>query len=238
MTDSAESGAALRRRCGGLLIRRERWSLSTRGWGLLLLLGLLIGTGLLRGVHPYLAIDDGSNGEVLVVEGWIGGRRLDSAARAYRRGHYRAVIVVRDVDRTGDKWESGQYTADYVAVDLVRQGVPADAVHVLLCPTVRRDRTYTCALAVREWLDHHPGCGEALDVATLGVHARRSRLVYCKVFEAGRRIGAIGLDDVSYDPVRWWQTSEGVREVLSEVIAYGYARLFFWPDRGPVGSGG
>ena len=45
-----------------------------------------------------------------------------------------------------------------------------------------------------------------------------------------RRIGGVALQDVQYDPARWWAASEGVRSVLSEGIAYLYARLLFHPS--------
>jgi hypothetical protein len=32
-----------------------------------------------------------------------------------------------------------------------------------------------------------------------------------------------------YDAKHWWQYSEGVRDVLSEGVAYLYAKFFFWP---------
>jgi len=36
--------------------------------------------------------------------------------------------------------------------------------------------------------------------------------------------------DVQTDPLQcWWKTSAGVRSVISEAIAYGYARLLFRP---------
>ena len=33
--------------------------------------------------------------------------------------------------------------------------------------------------------------------------------------------------DRDYDPRHWWKSSQGVRSVLDEMIAYGYARFLF-----------
>lgn len=217
----------------GVLIRRECWTLSRRAW--LLITGLVCATfGLiLFGAYPLLAVSDGGQGEVMVVEGWIGSRRIDLASDAFKRGKYQCVVVVRDVYEDGDKWSSGRYTADYVAAGLVEHGVPTNVVHTLFCPVVRKDRTYHCALAVRQWLEQRQLLVKSIDVATLAVHSRRSRLLYEKAFGGEYTIGAIALEDPTYDPARWWRSSAGVREVIGEGIAYIYARCFFWPGQPP-----
>jgi len=52
---------------------------------------------------------------------------------------------------------------------------------------------------------------------------RRSKMMFTKVFGKNVAIGIIALNDPLYDPKHWWRTSEGVREVLGEAIAYMYA---------------
>ena len=39
----------------------------------------------------------------------------------------------------------------------------------------------------------------------------------------------ISIQNREYDPDRWWESSEGVKETISEALAYCYARLFFVP---------
>jgi hypothetical protein len=51
--------------------------------------------------------------------------------------------------------------------------------------------------------------------------------MYEKVFGDKVRIGIIAMPDRLYNPAHWWRTSEGVRDVLGETIAYLYARLLF-----------
>ena len=43
------------------------------------------------------------------------------------------------------------------------------------------------------------------------------------------KVGIIAARDPDYDPARWWRYSEGVRDVMGEVIAYLYIRLCFYP---------
>ena len=42
-------------------------------------------------------------------------------------------------------------------------------------------------------------------------------------------IGITCLEEASYNADDWYTSSEGVRSVLSEFIAYTYAKLFFHP---------
>ncbi len=224
--------AGSRCKFAGLLVLRERWSLSLRGW---LLLGALLAVAAfvsVRGVHLLLTANDGGAGEVMVVEGWIGARPVGQAARAFKLGRYRCVVVVRDVYETGDKWTSGRYSADYVAADLAEHGVPRDQIHTLFCPVAQKDRTYHCALAVRQWLQARGNPVQSLDVVTLASHSRRSRLLFQKAFGGQVRIGVTALEDPEYDAVHWWRSSEGVQTVLGETIAYLYARFLFWPSAG------
>ncbi len=44
-------------------------------------------------------------------------------------------------------------------------------------------------------------------------------------------VGLIAGKDLSYDPVKWWNSSRGFRTVTNEALAYLYAKLFFHPDK-------
>jgi hypothetical protein len=106
-------------------------------------------------------------------------------------------------------------------------GVPDAEVHGVPASKVQRDRTYASALAVRDWFEANGGTPPSINLVTVGAHARRSRLLYEKAFGDTCRIGVICVPHEGYDPRRWWDYSEGVREVISESAAYLYARLFF-----------
>ncbi len=55
-----------------------------------------------------------------------------------------------------------------------------------------------------------------------GLACRRSSVLWCRC----DRVGVIGVRNPDFDANRWWQYSDGVREVLGETIAYGYAKFF------------
>jgi hypothetical protein len=92
-----------------------------------------------------------------------------------------------------------------------------------------RDRTYSSAVALREWFHHHQPRITGFNVLTEDVHARRTRLLFQEAFGKNVHIGIIAVPSPEYDPNHWWRYSEGVREVLGESIAYLYAKCFFWP---------
>lgn len=215
------------RALGGILVRKERWTLSLTGKLLALAVTVCVLFAVCWKAHPFLAVTSRVNGELLIIEGWIPTYTLNQAASEFARGHYQRVLVVRPVYETGDKYESGRYSGDYIAATLVQCGVPRDSVDTLFCSVVEKDRTYHSALAVKHWLEQKGIAAKSIDVATLGPHARRSRLLYEKAFGKDAKVGVIALEDREYEPAHWWRSSEGVREVLGEGIAYIYARFFF-----------
>jgi hypothetical protein len=84
---------------------------------------------------------------------------------------------------------------------------------------------------LKQWLQEHDAMPAELNLMSLGAHARRSRLLFEKAFGRDTRVGIIALEDRDYDPELWWKSSQGVRTVTDELIAYGYARLWFHPGK-------
>ena len=64
-----------------------------------------------------------------------------------------------------------------------------------------------------------------LNLMTRGLHARRSWMVYRKVFGPGVRVGVISCPPHNYLPAKWWQSSAGLKGVIGETIATGYEWL-------------
>ena len=220
---SATAGRAL----GGLLIRRERWGLS---WPGRLLVGFLLLAGFLclqHGIYPFLAVTHRVDGEILVVDGWAPPYTVKQAAEEYRKGKYQRVLVVRDVFDSSHATDLTWKSTDVVAQFLASNGVPADRIEKITTPVGQKDRTYHTALAVKNWLAQPGNSVKRFDLATVGSHARRSRLLYQKAFRGEAQVGIIALTGRTYDPAHWWRSSEGVRDILSETIGYLYARFLF-----------
>lgn len=220
------------RRCFGLVRRKRVWALTWRGW-LLLLLAVLGGAFVfLHTVHPFLAIHAPLDTPVLVLEGWV----PEYAATGY---------VVRCRSDTTIYTVGGPTLQDRHSLDvsdthasvargrLLKAGVPAGRVQMVPCWDVQRDRTYSSALALRDWCRTNHVELRAVNVATLGAHARRSRLLFQKAFGPEVKVGIISLPKDDYDASRWWQYSEGFKEVLSEGAAYLFVRFLFSPETIP-----
>lgn len=216
-----------RRALGGLLIRKECWTVSRRGKLLLLMAAMVLGIVVAKSAYPFLAVTHPCSSEVLVVEGWIPGGGVEEAFAEFEVSRYRDVLVVDEVYRVGNKWDSGRYKSEYIAETLLNLGLPKSKVHVILCEAVKKDRTFSLALAVKGWLQDGQKEVESLDVLTLGTHARRSRLLFQRALGEKISVGVIALREKAYDPEHWWRSSEGVREVPFECVAYLYAKYLF-----------
>jgi hypothetical protein len=65
----------------------------------------------------------------------------------------------------------------------------------------------------------------------MGVHSRRSRLLFQRAFGPGTTIGITALEEPGWNLGKpWWTTSVGVRGMLGELMAYIYARFLFNPN--------
>ena len=228
-TPSAAKVAMPGRTMGGLLLRKECWVLSW--WAKLLVLVAILASGaaLLYGVYPFLAVTRPIAAKLLVVEGWMPAHLAGQVARHYESGRFDKVLLVRGLRETGNPYESGEFWANYMAKRLVEFGIPKDRVEVVFFEASNTDRTYQSALAIKKWLAEHGGTTRAINLATIGPHARRSRLLFQMALTKQCNVGVIALNEQMYDTDHWWRSSAGVREVPSELLAYLYARFFFSP---------
>ncbi|MGA2785955.1 MAG: YdcF family protein [Verrucomicrobiota bacterium] len=215
----------------GLVRRRECLLPTWRGWLLLLLTGLLMATGAVRKVQSFLAVTDPVAGGALVVEGWAPDYALEEVITEFRHHHYTKLYVVGVPLEKGAPLSEYKTYAELGAATLLKLGLDRDSVQAVPTPAVRQDRTYTSALALKQWLQEHDAMPAELNLMSLGAHARRSRLLFEKAFGRDTRVGIIALEDRDYDPELWWKSSQGVRTVTDELIAYGYARLWFHPGK-------
>ncbi|MES2692294.1 MAG: ElyC/SanA/YdcF family protein [Verrucomicrobiota bacterium] len=217
-----------------LISRRERWGLTLRGWFVLLALGALTALVTVFTIHPFLAVTSRTPAEYLAVEGWIHDYAIVAAKDEFTVGRYGAVIATG-----GPVTGLGGYRNDYGtaaslgAQRLKREGVPEAKVHLAPSRTSLRDRTYSSAVALRDWFHSHKIAVKALNVVTEDVHARRTRLLFQQAFGPDVVVGVISVPNPDYDARGWWRYSEGVRDVLGETISYLYARFLFFPPASP-----
>ena len=211
----------------GLIHRRQCLLPTWRGWLILLLAaGGLAVTGL-RCLYPFLAPNDPLPGGVIVVEGWAPDYALEIVTREFRSHHYEKVYVTGGPLDYGSFLSEYQTFADRGAASLLKMGLTTNEVQAVPAPFARQDRTYTAALALRNWWRAHSLAPREVQLMSEGPHARRSRILYRKALGSEVRVGITAIQDQNYDPKHWWRSSAGFRNVLDETIAYVYVTLFF-----------
>lgn len=115
--------------------------------------------------------------------------------------------------------EEAQATFAHQAYYLLRElGVPEDRMTVVPTMTVTESRTLSTA---RDFAIHARATGiRSFDVATLGVHARRTRTMYRKAFGTNEGIGIIALPDRWCPRWKWWTSQYGWYQVMKELVAW------------------
>ena len=226
----ASLGHPTRRFCG-ILTRRERWGLSGRGWLVLTLLACAGILAVLHGIYPFLAVTRTVEAPVLVVEGWIIEPAIRVGAEHFKRGSYQRIFATGGTISRSANYPVGSETyAHRGAGILYKSGIAEKSVQMVPSGSSDRDRTYSSAVALRNWFRlHEPGV-RAINIVTEGAHARRTRLLFEMALGGEVSVGVISVPSPDYDARHWWRFSEGVREVVGESVAYLYARIFFFPN--------
>ena len=236
-TDTASGSRPMMRRCG-LLTLRPRWGLSWQGWLVFTFAFIAAAYLFVCHIYSFLAVTSRVNADTLVVEGWVHDYAIRAAAIEFNHDHCAHLFTTG-----GPVAGKGGYINDYntsasVGAELlVKAGLPADSVQMVPSQVMGRDRTYSSAVALREWLTAHNMAITALNVLTEDAHARRTRLLFQEALGPKVRVGVIAVRSPDYNGDRWWQYSDGVREVLGEAIAYVYAKFLFRPSRNELREG-
>jgi hypothetical protein len=215
----------------GLLTRRPSWRPTLLGWICILACAAAAAFILLRALAPFLRMTERLPTRVLVVEGWLAEQvSADGVKGEIDRGAYETIYLTGGPYGRTDLIPEAHNYPELMRLVLERKGIDPRRLILVPCADTPRDRTYASAVALREWLSAHGRTVPALNLYTLGAHARRSRLLFEKALGDGVAVGVIAGDDGRYDPSHWWRTSAGVRTTIDETIAYLYARLIFRPD--------
>ena len=209
---------------------RERRVLTATGWvALSMVLGLVL-VSMILFIHSFLAPIKPVEGSVLVVVGQFPDYSLKEIKDQFEEGHYKLLVTVGRKYTTGHPMAQYKSAADWTASRLNAQGVLlGKIIPIAITIYPRKDRTYYKALAVQKRLKKAGFAQASIDVVSFGVHARRTWVLFEKVFSSVD-VGVIAIRPDNYDTSRWWLFSEGVRSVISESVAYLYARFIFSPS--------
>jgi hypothetical protein len=149
---------------------------------------------------------------------WLNQHRIDSARTnvtyCYQQNGAR---VTEGASRT---------FAEQAARTLRRIGLDSALVVPVPVTYAPLGRTYTSALACREWLLQHYPEVKSINVFSLGIHTRRSHYLYRKAFGEHVKVGIISVPDRNVKAASWWTTGESIHLVTVELAKYVYARFF------------
>jgi hypothetical protein len=160
--------------------------------------------------------------EVLVVEGWIGKEGVRAAAAEFEGGGYQYILATGG--QTADRRDSANY-AEMAELELIRLGISQDRIIIAPIREVEQRRTFRSAVAAWQMLQKRGIRPEAINVLTLGAHARRSRLVYAKVYAPTVRVGVIAWIPSDYESEPWWRSSGRTKCFLKEIVGYPFEVL-------------
>lgn len=209
-------------------------------WRSLLAFAGMVGIGMWVAAgawHPFLAVEEGfpAQGDpvdLLCVEGWSSESAIDAVAEAYRSGQFRRVAVTGGPTQSREKLIGFPTYAALGAYRLEQRGVPRDRIVVSEPAGVDRRRTLNDILELHRTLERQSIEPARMQIFSTGVHTRRTRLLYQRVFGGAVEIRAQALPPEDYDPRQWWSTSDGLKTVVMETISWVYDTVSPMPEIG------
>jgi hypothetical protein len=180
-------------------------------------------------VCQFLSEHEPVKAKTLVIEGWVEDYALKHAIELYRRDHYKHLIVTGLPLVHFEDYVMFPSTAAAAAAVIRKIGFKDSIYEAVIPKTVFIDRTYNTGVATRMILSKHPEWGKNFNIYSVGVHARRTHLMFERAFGPDYNIGIIADTDRSFDPEHWWHTSIGFRNVSNEFVAWLYVSVFFHP---------
>lgn len=197
--------------------RAERGGIFFRLLFLTLFLGFLflvyiVRAPLMRFAGEYWVIDDpAAPSDALIVLGDdnYAGDRAFHAAELYREKVAPVVVA------SGRMLRPNVSIADVMEHDLQSFGVPAPAI-VKLSHRAQNTREEAVEAAhlvqARGW--------KRVMIVTSSYHARRTRFIYERTLPSTVVLRVSGARDSEFDPSRWWETRQGQKLFLNELVGY------------------
>ncbi len=166
----------------------------------------------------------------MVIEGFVPSYALEDALETYRSDGYKRLIVTGIAITKYECTSVFTNTAE-ATIHAIRQLGFTDSIYSARIPdNVYVDRTYHTAIATGILFEEHPEWPKSMNIFSIGVHARRSRMMFKEACGSEFNIGIIAYPDRSFNPDKWWKNSKGFRNVSNEFAATLFVSLFFHPD--------
>jgi hypothetical protein len=211
-----------------LIHQKEVWVLTGEGWLVTLACVAALMLFLINQLYPFLALNSPLKADILVIEGWMQDYAIKEAIAEFERGSYQKLITIGPSLWVGHYLSQYKNFAELAAANLIALGFDPDKLVAVPTPDVFRNRTDASAAALSQWIANSGLKVESINLYTFDVHSRRNWMIFNQALAPEIKVGVIVLEPLSYDPKRWWVSSAGVRSIISETIAYIYARFVNW----------
>lgn len=171
------------------------------------------------------------NGEILVLDGLMPDYAVKKAIDIFHSGNYERIVTTGGNLSIGYAISDIKSMAGLTYATFIKMGFDSTKISCLPTGNVLRNRTYSSALKLDNWLKSQNIQVQQIDVLAVGCHAARSKYLFEMALGDQIEVGVVVVEDLDYDIDRWWQTSKGLRTVLSEGLGYFYVRFFFLPRK-------
>jgi hypothetical protein len=186
---------------------------------------ILLTSGWWFGGEAFLSSTNRVPAEVLVVEAWIGPVGVRSACAEFREHGYKYIVVTGGL--SDEIWNDKRWSyALEGEKQMLSFGIPRSQLIVAVPIETEKQRTYQAAEAVRKALNRNDLHPKGVNVFTMGVHARRSRLVFAKVLAPETRVGVVSWLPSLYINENWRGSSEHAVDFMKESVGYVFELLF------------
>ncbi|MFK5857579.1 MAG: DUF1684 domain-containing protein [Bacteroidota bacterium] len=200
------------------------------GWVIILVFIAIIFRISLVGIYYFLTVNRPVETKTLVIEGWVPSYALKDAVSYFNENNYDRLIVT-GLPIANYEFISSFKTTAQATVEALKHYGYYDTVYVATIPTnILVDRTYNTAVATKMLFEENTDWSQNFNIYSVGVHSRRSRMMFEKVFGSNFDIGIIAHRDRTFAPNYWWKSSKGFRNVSNEFAATMYVMLFFHPE--------
>jgi hypothetical protein len=187
-----------------------------------LLLVILGVTWLCRSGESFFSLTRRLPAEALVADGWIGRDGIRAAAKEFKLSGYEYIVVTGDMSEEEPDQSGDTVTAEQ---ELIGLGIPKERIIIAPSSQATRQRTFVSVASAWKALETKGVCPKALNVFTLGPHARRSRLVYAKAFAPATQVGVIAFVPPKYELEPWWLSKRRTLCLLKELVGYPFEIL-------------
>ncbi len=188
-------------------------------------------------LYGFLALTRPVGEGVLVVDAWIPGQTLAESMGVFNSGRYRYLVVLgAPIEGSRGRLNGPAADTDLAVSTLEKLGLDSKNLVKISVPDNSSGRTLGRATAVKNWLDNSGTSRCCVDVFTVGVHARKSWILFRRALSSNYRVGIIAGPEFRYNPRFWFVSRTGIWIVSRNLAGYLYSKLWAATNRQASGS--